>query len=69
MVNAMESFNQRLKRYTSRDDLEIFGWLTIWLQNAYLREVRLAKVNKLYHCVYLITHAIMQTVVENMFGS
>ncbi len=27
MVNVMESFKQRLKRYTDQNDLEIFGWL------------------------------------------
>jgi hypothetical protein len=68
MLKAMESFDQRLKRYTSQNDLEIFGWLTIWLQNAYLSELRLAKENRLYHSVYLITHAIIQIVAEKMFG-
>jgi hypothetical protein len=65
---GMETFQQRLKRYTDQNDLEIFGWLTMFLQNAYLRELRLAKENKLYHCVYLIAHALMQMVSENMFG-
>jgi hypothetical protein len=64
----METFEKRLKRYTDENDLEIFGWLTILMQNPYLHELHLAKVNRLYHCVYLFTHAIMQTVAENMFG-
>lgn len=65
----METFKQRLKRYTSKNDLEIFGWLTVYLQNSYLGELRLAKENQLHLCVYLITHAVIQTVSENMFGS
>jgi hypothetical protein len=39
----------------------------VYLQNAYLRELRFAKENRLYHCVYLITHAIVQIITENMF--
>lgn len=64
----METFKQRLKRYTDENDLEIFGWLTIFLQNAYLREIQVAKEARLYHCMYLITHAVIQMVSENMFG-
>jgi hypothetical protein len=26
----METFEQRLKRYTSKDDLEIFGYMTVY---------------------------------------
>lgn len=64
----METFKQRLKRFTDENDLEIFGWLTIFLQNAYLHEIRLAQEARVYHCVYLITHAVIQMVTENMFG-
>ncbi len=64
----MESFKERLKRYTNENDLEIFGWLTVFLRNAYLPEIRSAKENRRYHCVYLLIHAIMQMVSENMFG-
>jgi hypothetical protein len=66
--DTMESFKQTLKRFTTQNDLEIFGWLTVFLQNAYVPEVRRAKESKLYHCVYLLTHAIMQMVSESMFG-
>lgn len=64
----MNKFQRWLKRWTDENDLEIFGWMTIMMQNPYLRELRVAKENGLYHCVYLFTHAIMQTVSEQMFG-
>lgn len=64
----MNKFQKWLKRWTDEKDLEIFGWMTILIQNPYLHELRIAKENGLYHCVYLFTHAIMQTVSEQMFG-
>jgi hypothetical protein len=64
----MESFNDRLRRYTTGDDLEIFGWMTIMMQNYFLSELRAARASKLYVCVFLCTHAIIQTIAENMFG-
>lgn len=64
----METFGERLTRYTVENDLEIFGWLTVFLHNSYMRELRIASEHGLYHCVYLITHAVMQMISENMFG-
>lgn len=64
----MESFKKRLKRYTDNEDLEIFGWLTVYLHNVYWSEIQTAKENRLYHCVYLLTHALMQMISENLFG-
>src|SRR3977135_4378721 len=64
----MESFKKRLKRYTDNDDLEIFGWLTVYLHNSYWGEIHTAKENRLYNCVSLLTHALIQMISENMFG-
>jgi hypothetical protein len=67
-ANYMESFAERLKRYTTQSDLEIFGWMTVMMQNSFLSELRIAAENRLYVCLFLYTHAIMQTISENMFG-
>jgi hypothetical protein len=64
----METFEKRLRRYTVEDDLGIFGWLTVYLHNSYMSELWKASDHRLYHCVYLISHAVMQTIAEKMFG-
>lgn len=64
----METFDQRLRRYTVGEDLDIFGWLTVYLQNSYMSELWAASERGLYHCVYLISHAVMQMIAEKMFG-
>jgi hypothetical protein len=64
----MESFEKRLKRYTSQDDLEIFGWMTVMMHNVTMRELRIAKENNLYQCLFLSSHAVIQTISENMFN-
>jgi hypothetical protein len=63
----MESFKDRLGRYTVQDDLEIFGWMTVMMQNYPLRELRIASEKGLYQCVFLCSHAIIQTISEGMF--
>jgi hypothetical protein len=63
-----ETFEQRLKRYTDQPATDSLGWLTVMLQNYHAVELRLARENKLYHCVYLLAHSIIQTVSETMFG-
>lgn len=63
----METFKERLKRYTDRDALDTFGWLRMLIQNHHVPELRSAAEQKLYQCVYLMAHAIMQTVSETMF--
>jgi hypothetical protein len=60
----VEGFHKRLKRYLS-DDLEIFGWMTIMMQNG---EVTKAMQSELYQCVVLSTHSIIQTIAQNLFG-
>lgn len=60
----MEAFEKRLKRFIS-DDLEIFGWMTIMMQNG---EVNKALQSGLYQCVILSTHSIIQTIGQNLFG-
>lgn len=67
-ADSMETFQERLKRHIDSNDLEIFGWLTVYLHNAYWAEIYAAKQNRLYHCVYFMTHALIQMVSENMFG-
>ena len=64
----METFKQRLKRYVDNEDLEIFGWLTINLHNSYWPETHIAKENRLYVGLYLLAHALIQMISENMFG-
>lgn len=60
----MESIQKRLKRFIG-DDLEIFGWMTIMMQNG---EVNKALQSGLYQCVVLSTHSIIQTIAQNLFG-
>ena len=38
------------------------------LQNYHIAELTRARESKLYHCVYLLAHSIIQTVSEVMFG-
>ena len=64
----METFKQRLRRYTSQNDLEIFGWLTVYLQNDYRREIAAAREGRQYLSVYLLSHAVIQMISENLFG-
>ena len=63
-----ESFEQRLKRYTDQPATDTLGWMTMLIQNEHVVELRRARENKLYYCVYLMAHSIMQTVSETMFG-
>jgi len=67
-IDQMETFKERLKRYTDRDALDTFGWMKMLIQNHHVPELRSAREQKLYQCVYLMTHAIIQTVSENMFN-
>ena len=63
-----ESFEKRLKRYTDQPAADTLGWMTMLLQNQHVVELRRARENKLYYCVYLMAHSIIQTVSETMFG-
>ena len=64
----MDTFKQRLKRYTDEPAQETFGWMTMLIQSHHLPELRRARENRLYQCLYLMTHAIAHTVSETMFG-
>jgi hypothetical protein len=44
----MESCQERLRRYTVQDDLEIFGWMTVMMQNVTLRELHTVTEKGLY---------------------
>ena len=57
-----ETFKQRLKRYADQPATDTLGWMIRMLQNYHLVELRHAREQKLYHCVYLLAHSIMQTV-------
>jgi len=63
-----ETFQQRLKRYVDQPATDTLGWMMMMLQNYHAVELRRARENKLYHCVYLLAHSIVQTVSETMFG-
>jgi hypothetical protein len=63
-----ETFKQRLKRYVDQPATETFGWMTWMLHNTHAAELGRARENKLYNCVYLLAHSIVQTVSETMFG-
>jgi hypothetical protein len=63
-----ETFKQRLKRYVDQPAVDTLGWMTMMLQNYHVVELRRAREAKLYHCVYLLAHSIIQTVSETMFG-
>jgi len=62
-----ETFQQRLKRYTDQPAVDTLGWMKMMLQNTHAVELRRAREHKLYHCVYLLAHSIIQTVSEAMF--
>jgi hypothetical protein len=63
-----EAFKQRLKRYVDQPATDTLGWMTMMLQNEHAAELGRAREYKLYHCVYLLAHSIVQTVSETMFG-
>jgi hypothetical protein len=63
-----ETFTQRLKRYVDRPAVDTLGWVKVMLQNYHVLELKGARENKLYHCVYLLAHSVIQTVSEAMFG-
>jgi hypothetical protein len=63
-----ESFEQRLKRLTDQPAIDTLGWMKMLIQNEHVVELRRARESKMYHCVYLMAHSIMQTVSETMFG-
>ena len=63
-----ETFKQRLKRYVDQPAVDTLGWMTMMLHNHHVVELRRARPAKLYHCVYLLAHSIIQTVSETMFG-
>lgn len=63
-----ETFRQRLKGYVDQPATNTLGWMKMMLQNTHAVELARARENKLYHCVYLMAHSIVQTVTETMFG-
>jgi hypothetical protein len=63
-----ETMSQRLKRYVDNPVIDTLGWMTMYLQNQPAVELRRAREAKLYLCVYLLAHSIIQTVSELMFG-
>jgi len=63
-----ETFKQRLKRYADQPATDTLGWMRLMLQNYHAVELGRAREAKLYHCVYLLAHSIIQTVSETMFG-
>lgn len=63
-----ETISQRLKRYVDNPVVDTLGWMTMYLQNQPAVELRRAREAKLYFCVYLLAHSIIQTVSELMFG-
>jgi hypothetical protein len=63
-----ETFEQRLKRYVDQPAVDTLGWMTMMLHNYHVDELRRAREAKLYQCVYLLAHSIVQTVSETMFG-
>jgi hypothetical protein len=64
----METFKQRLKRYLDNDPGDTFGWMTVLMQNHHVLDLRSARENGLYLCVYLLAHATIQTISQAMFG-
>ena len=64
----MESFAERLKRYVDRPAVDTLGWMIMMFQNEYASELRPARESKLYCCVCLLAHSIVQTITELMFS-
>src|ERR1700692_4355034 len=63
-----ETFHQRLKRYVDKPAIDTLGWMTMYLENQPAVELKRAREAKLYFCVYLLAHSIIQTVSELMFA-
>ena len=64
----VETFKDRLKRYVDNPVIDTLGWMTMYLQNYPAVELKRAREAKLYFCVYLLAHTIIQTVSELMFA-
>ena len=63
-----ETFEERLRRYVNQPVTDTLGWMTMYLQNQPAVELKRAREAKLYFCVYLLAHSIIQTVTELMFA-
>lgn len=64
----METFEKRLKRFLCTDVYEIPETLLNSINNHFLPEIRIAGQHKNTRLIFLGTHAIIQTVTENIFG-
>jgi len=63
----MESFEKRLKRFSTSSLDEVPLTILNSIANFFLPELRLAKEYKLDRLIFLGTHAIIQTVSERLF--
>ena len=64
---AIEPFEKRLLRFLNNDCREIFGTLLNSIHNIFIPEIRRATEHKLDRLMFFGTHAIIQTVTENIF--
>ena len=64
----IEPFEKRLKRFTDGPPSEIIGTLTNSITNLYLKEIIVAKQQKLTKLIFIGIHATIQTIAEKIYG-
>jgi hypothetical protein len=64
----METRDQRLKRWLDSEPSEIFGWMTVWAQNALVPQIKMLAQPNFEEGLFLLTHGFIQAFMENVFG-
>ncbi len=64
----METFEERLKRFTNENEREIPLTVINSINNFFIPEIHRARENGFYYLIWLGTHAVMQTISEKVFG-
>jgi hypothetical protein len=63
----METHDERLRRWLDSDPSEIFGWMTVWAQNALPPQITTLARPNFEESLFLLTHAFMQAFMESVF--
>lgn len=63
----METRDMRLKRWLDSEPSEIFGWMTVWAQNALVPQIKVLSRPHFEEGLFLVTHGFIQAFMENVF--
>lgn len=63
----METRDERLKRWLDNEPSEIFGWMTVWAQNALVPQIRVLAKPNFEEALFLLTHGFIQAFMENVY--